>query len=64
MTTPCPVCNSPSAPPAANATHPFCSDRCRMIDLSAWLGERYTIPGEPVPQGPNHHDAEDVSEDD
>ena len=23
---------------------PFCSDRCRQIDLGRWLGERYTLP--------------------
>ncbi len=22
----------------------FCSERCRLIDLSGWLGERYRIP--------------------
>jgi len=25
---------------------PFCSERCRTIDLGAWLGERYVIPGQ------------------
>ena len=24
----------------------FCSERCRTVDLSAWLKERYRIPGE------------------
>jgi hypothetical protein len=24
---------------------PFCSERCRMIDLGAWLDESYVIPG-------------------
>ena len=23
---------------------PFCSDRCRLIDLGRWLGEEYTLP--------------------
>jgi len=29
--------------------YPFCSARCRKIDLGRWLGERYRIPaaGEP-----------------
>ncbi|HXG12336.1 MAG TPA: DNA gyrase inhibitor YacG [Gemmataceae bacterium] len=26
---------------------PFCSDRCRLIDLGRWLGERYAIAAEP-----------------
>ena len=29
-------------------TFPFCSERCRLIDLGRWLGEEYRIPGEPV----------------
>ena len=28
---------------------PFCSERCRLIDLGAWLTEKHAIPGEPVP---------------
>ena len=26
---------------------PFCSDRCRAIDLGRWLDERYGLAGEP-----------------
>ncbi len=25
---------------------PFCSERCRLIDLGAWLSEGHAIPGE------------------
>jgi uncharacterized protein len=28
---------------------PFCSDRCRLIDLGAWLTEQHAIPDEPGP---------------
>ena len=28
---------------------PFCSERCRLIDLGAWLTEKRAIPGEPAP---------------
>ncbi|HJS89087.1 MAG TPA: DNA gyrase inhibitor YacG [Steroidobacteraceae bacterium] len=28
---------------------PFCSERCRLIDLGAWLTEKHAIPGEPAP---------------
>ena len=28
---------------------PFCSDRCRLIDLGAWLSEQRAIPGEHEP---------------
>ena len=27
---------------------PFCSARCQLVDLGNWLGERYTVPGEPA----------------
>jgi len=25
--------------------YPFCSKRCRIIDLGHWLGEDYRVPG-------------------
>jgi endogenous inhibitor of DNA gyrase (YacG/DUF329 family) len=25
---------------------PFCSERCRLIDLGAWLTEKHAIPGD------------------
>jgi len=28
-----------------NPHRPFCSERCRLIDLGAWVEERYRIPG-------------------
>ncbi len=27
---------------------PFCSNRCRLIDLGCWADEAYRIPGEPA----------------
>ena len=34
---------------------PFCSERCRLIDLGAWIDEKHAIPGEPVsPDGPDN----------
>ncbi len=29
-------------------TYPFCSERCRLIDLGVWATESYRIPGEPL----------------
>ncbi len=31
-----------------NPWRPFCSERCKLIDLGAWFQERHAIPGEPV----------------
>lgn len=44
-TTRCPICGRPALLRPANRSHPFCSDRCRLIDLGKWLGEEYRIPG-------------------
>jgi endogenous inhibitor of DNA gyrase (YacG/DUF329 family) len=27
---------------------PFCSERCRLLDLSRWLDGEYRVPGEPT----------------
>jgi endogenous inhibitor of DNA gyrase (YacG/DUF329 family) len=37
---PCPICGRPSVP----ESRPFCSPRCRQIDLHHWLTGRYAIP--------------------
>ncbi len=37
---PCPVCGKPATVAAA----PFCSDRCRQVDLGHWLTGSYRIP--------------------
>lgn len=39
-----------------NPHRPFCSDRCRLLDLAAWADERYRIPGEPVQTEPADDD--------
>ncbi len=41
----CPICRKPVAPREQNGAFPFCSDRCRLVDLGRWLGEDYRIPG-------------------
>lgn len=42
----CPVCDAPVDLTVA-PTPPFCSDRCRLVDLGRWLDESYTVPGRP-----------------
>jgi hypothetical protein len=32
-------------PRSENAAFPFCSSRCKLLDLGKWLGEEYRIPG-------------------
>jgi endogenous inhibitor of DNA gyrase (YacG/DUF329 family) len=38
---------------------PFCSERCKMIDLGNWLGERYRIPGPAADEPSADEDRED-----
>lgn len=39
-TRPCPECGRPSI----RESYPFCSERCRNLDLSRWLSGAYAIP--------------------
>ena len=45
----CPICKQPSAPRKTNKAFPFCSDRCRLVDLSKWLGGDYRVPTNEAP---------------
>ena len=40
----CPQCGKPVEWASANRHRPFCSERCRVIDLGAWASESYRIP--------------------
>ena len=37
----CPICKKPV--PADGEYMPFCSERCKLIDLGNWASERYVI---------------------
>jgi hypothetical protein len=41
---------------------PFCSERCRLIDLGAWITEKHAIPGEEISPDdvqPSNHESGD-----
>jgi uncharacterized protein len=42
----CPNCGKPVLWSPESPFRPFCSDRCRLIDLGAWFSEEHAIPGE------------------
>jgi endogenous inhibitor of DNA gyrase (YacG/DUF329 family) len=44
----CPNCGKPVPWIAAQAFKPFCSNRCKLIDLGEWVMEEKVIPGEPA----------------
>ena len=56
-----PTCQGPALFAPENRWRPFCSERCRMIDLGAWANDEYVVPGQPVeadddipPEGMRH----------
>jgi uncharacterized protein len=58
----CPICKKPVDADAVNepgGTFPFCSERCKLIDLGRWLGGKYQIP---VEISPDDNDAEHRSD--
>jgi endogenous inhibitor of DNA gyrase (YacG/DUF329 family) len=45
---PCPQCGA-IGPWPESPTSPFCSERCKLLDLEGWVSGRYAIPGEKIP---------------
>ncbi len=52
----CPSCKKvvPTADGLRPGSFPFCTDRCKMVDLGKWFGEEYVVP---IPIDPNDHEA-------
>lgn len=49
---PCPTCKKDAeSERAKNPSWPFCSRRCKTIDLGGWLDERYRIPADEQSDG-------------
>ncbi|MDP5208994.1 DNA gyrase inhibitor YacG [Microbulbifer sp. 2205BS26-8] len=44
----CPTCKTPIAWSNRFPFRPFCSERCKLIDLGEWASEGHRIAGEPV----------------
>jgi endogenous inhibitor of DNA gyrase (YacG/DUF329 family) len=40
----CPTCRRLADAPASNPHFPFCSERCRTLDLGRWLDGAYAVP--------------------
>jgi uncharacterized protein len=52
----CPICNKAVEWRAENRYRPFCSERCKKIDLGAWANDEYRVPVSD-PDGPDSGDA-------
>lgn len=50
----CPICKKKVAKDAPEM--PFCSERCRLVDLGNWASEKYKIGSSAAPQSPNEED--------
>ncbi|WP_152050170.1 DNA gyrase inhibitor YacG [Tautonia marina] len=60
----CPMCGREFAGTDLDSLphFPFCSERCRMIDLGRWVEGAYTIPGPPAsnpPSGESDEESDD-----
>lgn len=44
----CPICRRSAAAPRENKSFPFCSPRCKAVDLGRWFTESYRIAAENV----------------
>jgi hypothetical protein len=45
----CPACGGDSVYAPSNPYRPFCSERCKSIDLGAWASEQFRVPDETPP---------------
>ena len=44
----CPTCGK-QVEYSGNEFRPFCSERCKLLDLGAWADEEYKLPAESAP---------------
>lgn len=52
----CPACGAPVRWEPENRWRPFCSKRCRTLDLGAWASEQYRIPEAEASDGATDED--------
>jgi uncharacterized protein len=61
----CPICRKP-VDSAIHPDFPFCSERCRLLDLGNWASEKYVVSeplfdeeGEETPESDKRKSADD-----
>jgi uncharacterized protein len=52
----CPACGGDSLYAPSNPYRPFCSQRCKGLDLGAWASESFRVPEETPPDDQNFGD--------
>lgn len=55
----CPTCQRPITWSEEFPWRPFCSERCKMVDLGAWLANDRAIAGEPADRIPGESSPEE-----
>jgi endogenous inhibitor of DNA gyrase (YacG/DUF329 family) len=50
----CPTCEKPVEWSEESPHRPFCSERCKLIDLGAWASEQHRIAGEKTDRPVEH----------
>jgi len=58
----CPICKKDVEPGGPYA--PFCSDRCRLIDLGNWASEKYRIPAPAEPESRDESENQNDNDED
>lgn len=53
----CPTCSGPSVYAPDNRFRPFCSERCKNVDLGAWASESFRMPADAPPDDQVYGDA-------
>ncbi len=56
----CPQCGKPVEWGPQSPSRPFCSERCKQIDLGAWATESYRLPVTEDPDDPESAEGGDV----
>jgi endogenous inhibitor of DNA gyrase (YacG/DUF329 family) len=44
----CPICGEKNTWSDENIFRPFCSERCKLIDLGEWADDKYRVAGEKI----------------
>ncbi|OGT53101.1 MAG: DNA gyrase inhibitor YacG [Gammaproteobacteria bacterium RIFCSPHIGHO2_12_FULL_42_13] len=57
----CPTCNKIDTWHQDNPFRPFCSERCKLIDLGEWASDSHRIPGERAKPGDNSESEDENS---
>ena len=57
----CPICRKPTDSDA-NADFPFCSERCKLLDLGAWASEKYVISEPVIDESPSENSSQEADD--